>query len=54
MQKSREPGRPGAPVYVMAPYIANVAAAFSFLTHKYIDQFVCVEQKAHDKSPREV
>jgi hypothetical protein len=54
MQKSQEPGLPGASVYVMAPNIFNVADALSFLTHKYVDQLVCVRQKAPDRSPREI
>jgi hypothetical protein len=53
MQKSREPGLSGSSVYVMETNIFNVAFAFSFLTHKYVDQFVCVDHKAPDKDPRE-
>jgi len=49
MQISREPGRPSASDFVITPNIFNVAVVFSLLTYKYVDQFVCVEQKAPDR-----
>ena len=54
VRPTNKPGLPGASVYVMALNIFNVAFACSILTHKYVDQFVCVEQKAPDKGSREV
>jgi len=54
MQISRDPRRPSASVFVMAPNIFNVAFVFSFLRHKYVDQFVCFDQNAPDKGPKRI
>jgi hypothetical protein len=51
--EQRSASQPGS-VASGTPYIFNVEIACPFLTNKYIDQFVCVQQKAPDKGPRDV